>query len=195
MQWSRRHPFSCWVGDWQPIHCFLFYSAHCSPYTPIFCTVGRFVDLCHTDESSRRECHALDGLDLVERSGSFCLDGRSRCLLGQQNGNREDFLQWNIASVAILLLGIANAFGILLALHASTAQDWLTANPYLHPLNAFRASHGFWLALALLPFLNAETRVHSNTTKHFLFSMTLTLLCRLFGWRFGTRSLSLDYGI
>ncbi len=102
--------------------------------------------------------------------------------------HREDFLQWNIASVAILLLGIANAFGILLALHASTAQDWLTANPYLHPLNAFRASHGFWLALALLPFLNAETRVHSNTTKHFLFSMTLTLLCRLFGWRFGTRS-------
>lgn len=53
----------------------------------------------------------------------------------------------------IILLAVSHIAGISIALLEATPRQWASANPYIHPVNAWRVSKGLWFSLLLFPMV------------------------------------------
>jgi hypothetical protein len=89
-----------------------------------------------------------------------------------------DLLPRGAALAALSIYVLANLGGVAIGLATADEPFWSSANLYLHPLNALRASKGLWVALLLLPFLVHDWRHDRRTPLRLAqgFSLALALV-------------------
>ncbi|MBL8698333.1 MAG: VanZ family protein [Alphaproteobacteria bacterium] len=80
-----------------------------------------------------------------------------------------------IVALAIGAVVATTAIGLAIGLASESAVFAHTANPYLHPRNAWRVSKGLLMALALLPFLRTDWRRDPRTPARLAAGFTLAL--------------------
>lgn len=76
--------------------------------------------------------------------------------------------QYLLASLVIVQL-----IGLIMGLVSPNLTFWESANPYLHPLNSWRATKGFWLSLLFLPIIRYELRTNSFAKERFCAGMAM----------------------
>jgi len=79
--------------------------------------------------------------------------------------SRADVFPRGFAGAALGLFVVINMIGVAMGFVTAADAFQNSANPYLHPINALRASKGFWVALLLLPFIAHEWRLDRRTPR------------------------------
>jgi VanZ family protein len=93
----------------------------------------------------------------------------------------EDLMPRGVARLALTLYAAVNLLGVAIGLGTAAEPFAASANPYLHPLNALRASKGLWVALLLLPFLIHDWRLDRRTPLRLAQGFTLALALVVLG--------------
>jgi len=84
-----------------------------------------------------------------------------------------DLFPSGVSRYLLAALGIVQLIGLMIGLIAPDYSFWESANPYLHPLNSWRATKGFWLALLFLPIIRYELRTDHATKNRFCVGLIL----------------------
>jgi hypothetical protein len=93
----------------------------------------------------------------------------------------EDLLPRGVARAALGFYAVANLLGVVIGFGTAAEPFASSANLYLHPLNALRASKGLWVALLLLPFLIHDWRLDRSTPLRLAHGFTLALALVVLG--------------
>ena len=112
------------------------------------------------------------GWIVKEESDAFVLATCGVLVPRLQWRNYPPFSQHLGISVFFLYVAILGV-GVIQTIFTANSSAWLSANPYIHPINAFRSTKGAWMALLLVPLLTHEYDSNKKAIAHLSFGIAI----------------------